>query len=70
MTGRNGAGKSTLLDVLAGVLEPSTGSVHRRAAARIALIGQEVPDWESELTAQELYDRHIRGSGTTSNRYR
>lgn len=63
VTGRNGAGKSTLLDVLAGVLEPSTGSVHRRAAARIALIGQEVPDWESELTAQELYDRHIRGLG-------
>ncbi len=60
VTGRNGAGKSTLLAVLAGELEPTTGSVHHHAIARVALIGQEVPAWEPELTAQELYDRHIR----------
>lgn len=60
VTGRNGAGKSTLLAVLAGDLQPSTGSIRHHGAARIALVGQEVPAWEPELTAQELYDRHIR----------
>ncbi|NKU63788.1 ATP-binding cassette domain-containing protein [Rhodococcus hoagii] len=60
MTGHNGAGKSTLLAVLAGDLEPSTGGIRHHTAARVALVGQEVPAWEAELTAQELYDRHIR----------
>ncbi|MFD7012713.1 ATP-binding cassette domain-containing protein [Rhodococcus jostii] len=45
---------------LAGVLDPSTGSIdHRAAAAGVAFVGQEVPAWDSELTAQELYDHHI-----------
>ncbi|NKY58569.1 ATP-binding cassette domain-containing protein [Nocardia flavorosea] len=61
VTGHNGAGKSTLLAVLAGELEPSTGSIHHHGAARIVRIDQEVPAWEPELTAQQLYDRHIRG---------
>ncbi|MFI5715613.1 ABC-F family ATP-binding cassette domain-containing protein [Nocardia sp. NPDC051750] len=60
VTGHNGAGKSTLLAVLAGELEPSTGSVHHHGAARIVRIDQEVPAWEPEPTAQELYDRHVR----------
>ncbi len=60
VTGRNGAGKSTLLAVLAGDLRPSTGSIRHHGAARVALVGQEVPAWEPDLTAQEIYDRHIR----------
>ncbi|WP_347563596.1 ABC-F family ATP-binding cassette domain-containing protein [Rhodococcus sp. ABRD24] len=67
VTGRNGAGKSTLLTVLAGDLEPSTGNVNRHAAARVALIGQEVPAWDPELTAQELYERHIRSLNLHNN---
>ena len=39
ITGPNGSGKSTLLDVLAGVLEPATGSVRRRG--RIGLLRQD-----------------------------
>ncbi|WP_411550496.1 ABC-F family ATP-binding cassette domain-containing protein [Nocardia jinanensis] len=61
LTGPNGAGKSTLLAVLTGELEPSTGTVGRRTAARVALVGQEVPAWDPEPTAQELYDRHLGG---------
>ncbi|MEU4314500.1 ABC-F family ATP-binding cassette domain-containing protein [Nocardia sp. NPDC024068] len=63
ITGHNGAGKSTLLAVLAGELEPTTGAVRRHGTARIALVGQEVPGWDPELTAAELYDRHARGLG-------
>jgi ATPase subunit of ABC transporter with duplicated ATPase domains len=40
LTGRNGAGKSSLLQVIAGVREPSSGRVARRA--RAALLDQHV----------------------------
>ncbi|MFD6401760.1 ABC-F family ATP-binding cassette domain-containing protein [Nocardia sp. NPDC060249] len=60
VTGHNGAGKSTLLAALAGTLEPSTGTVRHYGPARVALIGQEVPAWDPTLTAQDVYDQHIR----------
>ncbi|WP_369360775.1 ribosomal protection-like ABC-F family protein [Streptomyces sp. cg2] len=41
VTGENGAGKTTLLRVLAGDLEPDTGTVRR--AARIGYLPQEPP---------------------------
>ncbi|MGC4806234.1 ATP-binding cassette domain-containing protein [Micromonospora sp. DT233] len=59
VTGPNGAGKSTLLAVLADDLTPSTGHVRHLAGARVAYLGQEVPDWPPTARADELYDQHV-----------
>jgi ATP-binding cassette subfamily F protein uup len=39
--GRNGTGKSTLLAILAGSLEPDSGSVYRQPSMRTALLNQD-----------------------------
>ncbi|MFK3978896.1 ABC-F family ATP-binding cassette domain-containing protein [Micromonospora sp. NPDC050397] len=59
VTGPNGAGKSTLLAVMAQDLEPSTGELRHLSRARVAYLGQEVPDWPATVLAHELYDQHV-----------
>ncbi len=43
LIGRNGAGKSTLVRVIAGMLEPDTGSADMPRLARLGYIAQEAP---------------------------
>ncbi|MGE3690580.1 MAG: ABC-F family ATP-binding cassette domain-containing protein [Novosphingobium sp.] len=43
LIGRNGAGKSTLIRVIAGMLEPDTGSVAMPRGSRLGYIAQEAP---------------------------
>lgn len=56
LTGPNGAGKSSLLQVVAGTLEPDTGTRQVRAR-RIGTLAQEVRIDRADLSALELYQR-------------
>ena len=49
LVGRNGAGKTTMLRLLAGELQPETGSVSVPRNARIGMVAQEAPGGPSSL---------------------
>jgi ATPase subunit of ABC transporter with duplicated ATPase domains len=50
--GVNGTGKSTLLKVLAGVLEPDSGTVSRDPNVQVSLLSQN-PDMQDDATVLE-----------------
>ncbi|MGK4219232.1 ABC-F family ATP-binding cassette domain-containing protein [Kocuria marina] len=63
VTGPNGAGKSTLLAVLGRRLDPSTGQLRVNPGAHIALLSQEVPDWDHSSPAHVAYETHLAKHG-------
>ncbi|WP_285114000.1 ABC-F family ATP-binding cassette domain-containing protein [Leifsonia sp. fls2-241-R2A-40a] len=59
ITGANGAGKSTLLSVLAGRLDPPSGSVQRRKGLRVGLLEQDVRFGDPSATPRRVYESAV-----------
>ncbi len=55
----NGAGKSTLLRCMAGLAEPSAGSITTSRGLRVALVPQDVPATLLELPLADALRRAI-----------
>lgn len=58
VTGPNGSGKSTLLALIAGRLEPSTGSITRPRAVRMGMLSQDA-ELDPDALAKDLYRRTV-----------
>src|ERR1700726_4423592 len=54
VVGANGAGKTSLLDIIAGVIEPTGGSVERQRRLRIGYLPQDAPEPVAESLLDEV----------------
>lgn len=60
LTGPNGAGKSTFADVIAGIVAPTSGTVHVHDGVQVGVLTQHEPEWpRPDLVAAEVYARHV-----------
>jgi ATP-binding cassette subfamily F protein uup len=65
LVGVNGSGKTTLMNLLAGELEPTSGSVERGATVRLAHLSQDTEDIPGHLRVLESLEE-VRGRATLS----
>ena len=66
VTGPNGAGKSTLLGLLGRRLDPSAGQLRVNPGARVALLSQQVPDWDDARPAHVVFETYLATQGRRS----
>tara|TARA_Y100000588_G_scaffold199746_1_gene213522 strand:+ start:5269 stop:6036 length:768 start_codon:yes stop_codon:yes gene_type:complete len=69
LVGPSGCGKSTVLRLLAGLLEPNSGTIHRSESQRVALVFQE-PNLLPWRTVEENIRLPLELSGTAATETR